>query len=350
MKKLIPSRPLQQSTLSLSNRLRFAITAFLAIFYFSHCMSADGTTFTPGDLLVTAGNSLSEYTRAGTLVESITIPTPPGESAANETFGGNLIDSNGNVDVASFNSISTDYLSVYNPNTGAWTQHSIGVSGLSNGFEAGLSQINSTIYMFVEQVDASNGYTASPVPSSAWPNGTISTMNAGADGLLYIVNGGSPQWEVAVDNPQTLTEIRQLSLFNSSGQRITAEGLAIAPNGTIFAADLSGTIYEYNSAGTLIDQLNTGVDSPDRIVLDPDGTLVMGSRFGEVFLTNVSFSTESEFSVGSGMVFAGFVQPVPEPPTWLLATAGGIGIALTCRRRSHWFRGPQIRDDGRVIC
>src|SRR5262249_52743487 len=73
---------------------------------------------TQGDILVTQGNfggsSLKEFTPTGTFVQTITLPMP-GDGGAR----GVVVDSNGNVQI--YNGTFSPFLTIYNPNTGAFT-------------------------------------------------------------------------------------------------------------------------------------------------------------------------------------------------------------------------------------
>jgi hypothetical protein len=320
------------------------IATIAACFFLAFPELVCGTPFTLGDLLVTSqsGNILYEYTRNGVMVQSLSVPAPPNATRTYQV-GGVLVDRNGYVDVAQFGSGADTYLSAYQASTQSWRQISAApCNGITNGLDLDLAQYQSRIYVSVissYQLDAANNYAVTQLPQSTepLPNVGNSAVSVGLNGLLYIVNSGSPKANVSVVNPSTFAVLQNLILVDASNLRITAEGLAATADGTIYAADISGTIYKYSSTGVRLGSFATGISSPSTLSLMPDGTLAMGSRFGDVYITNTSFSTQSHFTVpGTLTDYVGFVTAVPEPSPLILVGAGAImAAAWRCIRRTY---------------
>jgi hypothetical protein len=335
---------------SVRRAVRFDRAVAIGVIAFSSLLvcpiPVSGTPFTIGNLLVTSWprNLLYEYTRAGLLVQSIAVPSPPNATRA-YNVGGLLVDSNGYVDVAQFSSgTEAVFLSAYQPSTQTWTHHSAApASGIPNIADLDLASLQSKIYVSVldsYQLDAAKNYAVARLPTSVrFDNGGNSAVSVGVDGLLYI-GDASGRNHVNVVNPSTFTLIRTLTLNDRNGPGavgIDANGLAITANGTIFAADYSGIIYKYSPTGTLLSTFDTKVPYVVSESLYPDGTLALGTRLGDVVLTNTSFSTESHFTVPDMNIdYVSFVTP--EPSAAIMLALGGVALVSRFVVRDRFCR------------
>lgn len=322
-----------------------ALPSAFAIMLLTGWTSANAAPFTLGNLLVTsqAGNVLYEYTRSGVVVQSINVPAPP-NSTGHTFLGGVAVEANGRVDVTQYPVTPARYLSVYKASTQTWqhiaTSPTPGVFGLA---DLDVSRLNAKIYADGLQIDPANNYSASSIPSSLYPNGPgggLSSISVGLDGLLYLVNAGSPQPYVSVVNPSTLSLVRKLTLLDPQGSFLQTEGITAAADGTIFATDAYSWLYRYSSTGKLLSSYYTGVDFPTTLVLDASGTLALSTRSGEVYLANTSFTSHSQFSLPvSQFSYVNFVTAVPEPSSLhLVGLALGFVLALGAARRLPFAR------------
>jgi hypothetical protein len=300
------------------------------------------TPFTPGDILISGGNptpsghpllEVREYTRGGVLVQTIDVPTPAGEDSQYESLGGVLIDTKGDMAVASYNGIGIPYLSFYHPNSQTWTQVPFPIPGNTGApvlNNRDISQYKNKIFVIRSQCDVSNNNAVSALPSNLFPQNSSTTDYTtciGQDGKMYAVDGTNLQqaWPIVVSDPATLTPLRQL---------VIADGLwthAVAADGMIFTATDS-KLLKYSASGTLLGQLATsGLGSICSLQLDSGGTLMATSQNGKILLTDRNFSTQFQFTTGNlypgFQCYGSFVPTVPEPASVALLAVGAVTLA-----------------------
>jgi hypothetical protein len=93
-------------------------------------------------------------------------------------------------------------------------------------------------------------------------------------------------------------------------------------NGDLFIANWFGKIHHVSAEGVLLDTINppcawAGVDldcSFTDINISENGQLALGTRFGEIIVTDVNFSSPARFAIGDRTTFVDFV-PLPPQPT-----------------------------------
>jgi hypothetical protein len=103
----------------------------------------------------------------------------------------------------------------------------------------------------------------------------------------------------------------------------------------MFVADWDGRIYKYTSGGTLEQSVPTGAFNLLDIDLHPDGTLIVGGRFGDVVLSDISLQSMQPLSVGSGLTYVAFAASIPEPSTYVLAALGLASLSFVARKRNR---------------
>ena len=256
--------------------------------------------FTPGNVLVTNGNILREYTPNGVIVQSFTVPHP--DLGFGDDVTDMVVDVVGRVHVVNSAPFDPDYLSTYSPPAQSWEHHPI-TAFLGNISDGDLAILGSTLYTKNQSISTIDFSTM----DLAIPGGNVGEVSAGLNGNLYVLEGGSPRNTVRILDPVTLEILDQFDLAEANDQR----GIAVTPNGEMYIADWDGTVYHYNADGTqLLGSLSTGTSNLLDIDVGPDGTLVAGGRFGEVIVTDVFFSSFSSFDAG-GDIVGSYVTVVP---------------------------------------
>jgi hypothetical protein len=217
-------------------------------------------------------------------------------------------------------------MSTYDPVSGTWTHvDTVDWDTANNTSYGGVDVAGNKVYVTdMRTTDAENGvveFDTSTGAVSRFAAGTDAIdLTIGLDGLLYVLSpGGSPEGRIIdVYDPATYTFIRTIQLtplFGWNGHR----SVAVDHNGDVFIADWDGEIHHVTAAGDLVQTIAPPCDLNGReifcsfndIDISPSGQLVLGSRFGEIFVTDTSFSTVSRFEVGTR---SAFVEFVPEPP------------------------------------
>ncbi|MEL6111013.1 MAG: PEP-CTERM sorting domain-containing protein, partial [Planctomycetota bacterium] len=102
------------------------------------------------------------------------------------------------------------------------------------------------------------------------------------------------------------------------------------------------TFYRLDRIGTVLDTLvvTKSGSGPELVDLDISATghLLATDRFGEVFLTDTSFSSVSQFNIeitGASNYFAAFASPVTAIPEPSSVVALGLLAAGIVQRRSR---------------
>lgn len=270
------------------------------------------TGFQAGNILVSTGNTVYEYTSDGILVTQVPVPASPD----NETVRDITMLEDGRLAV--FNGTFLPALSVFDGVT--WTNLSVdGWSVPNNLSYGGIASIDGTVFVTdgftynggegrgLIAIDMTNGTNQRFADSSDYIDITL-----GRDGLLYALR--SVYGALDVVDPATFTILRSVDLGHTSGSR----GVIANADGMIYMISWDGYIAHYDSDGVLLNTLFIGGDLHD-IDMDDTGRLIVGSRFGQVYITDESLSTFNEITVGSTNTFVAFVTPlspidVPAPP------------------------------------
>ena len=187
--------------------------------------------FTPGNVLVTNGNILREYTPNGVIVQSFTVPHP--DLGFGDDVTDMVVDVVGRVHVVNSAPFDPDYLSTYSPPAQSWEHHPI-TAFLGNISDGDLAILGSTLYTKNQSISTIDFSTM----DLAIPGGNVGEVSAGLNGNLYVLEGGSPRNTVRILDPVTLEILDQFDLAEANDQR----GIAVTPNGEMYIADWDGTV------------------------------------------------------------------------------------------------------------
>jgi hypothetical protein len=340
----------------IARRLKIAPSRRCALLARSACLFAisvafvgksAGAVFTPGNLVVTHQDVLREYTLAGNLVQAINIPYPgPAECPACESSRDVFVHPNGRAYV--YNGTFDPLLSEFEPAINVWTHRTFaGLSSVANLSYGGL--VGQGRYVFMPDMrtfgtgDELQGivrFDLAGGPTMRFAEDIEPfDLNIGLNGLLYaLYPGGSPSGRsVAVFDPVSMARLKTIDVGRTDNRGVAADF-----DGSLFLVSWSETLYHMDSDGNVLKSLPLPASDTFDVDIDSDGAIVIGSRFGEVMLTDRNLSSITSFSVGGSDVFVSFVT-VPEPSTMTILTV----ITATCfmRRARRWSKSAFIRGD-----
>ena len=264
--------------------------------------SAWAANFQPGNILISSQNVLHEYSADNVLVSQEVIPL----NANNEVARDLLVLEDGRLAV--FNGTFYPELAIYD----GVSWQSITVSGWSipnNLSYGGIASIANKVFV-------TDGYTGSGGEAKGLIEINLDTgvsnrfiadrdyidVTLGGDGLLYALQ--NTYGVVDVVDPASLAILRSVALGHTSASR----GVAANANGEIFMVSWDGYIAHYDENGLQVNTLTIGGDLHD-IDLDETGRLIVGSRFGQVYVTDESLADFTEIVATSMNTFAAFVPP-----------------------------------------
>lgn len=274
-----------------STGVLIATSAFL----FSTEINADAKFF------VTHDKTLYSYDMSGSILSQVTIPNDTGTESPRDlvVLGDNRI--------AIYNGTFNPKLSIVDGKN--WTHTFIeGWSTINNVSFGGIANIGNTIYLtdmatyggeakglIVIDADSNNSQRYNE-------NNDYTDITLGKDGLLYALHNNYGSLDVI--DPVTMTTLNNISLGHLSESRaVTANA-----NGEIYMAGWFGNISKFDSNGTLIKSLELGENLTD-IDLDTNGGILVGSRFGKVFVIDENLETYSVVLIGNSPTF---VATIPE--------------------------------------
>lgn len=290
-------------------------------------------TFTPGNLLVTENNDLMEYTITGQLIQTLSVPHP---DTTRHDATDVVIDRYGRAHVLNIAPFSSSYISTYDPIDNSWIHNNV-TAGLGNVSDGDLSLFGDYLITKNEAISILNFSRETLFV----PGRSVGEISFGQDGFLYALDSGSPRPGVRRLDPDVtdlpLEVVHTLELRDPLGFRLDARGIAVQENGDIYAADWDGSIYKYDQFGSLEDVLGTTTSNLLDIDLSSTGLLAVGSRFGNVVITDTEFSTFSIFSAGSDLTYVGFVStPIPIPSgLWLFMSGIGLFRVVFRQRKTN---------------
>ena len=284
--------------------------------------AAEGAPLTPGNLLVTQNDTLVEYTTAGVVVQSFSVPYAvpprPGTESVRDIVPGSL----GQVHV--YDGTFDPYLNTLDPATMSWTSQTLaGWSTVNNLSYGGIARVGSCVFVTDMATfgagDLVNGLLRFQLADSSvvrFTQGDFIDTTMGFDGLLYALSSGEST--VTSFNPSTLAQVGTLTLA------MDCRGIAVNAAGHVFGASWDGNIYHFDPTGALLGTLPTGTSLND-IDLTSDGKIAVGARFGEVTLTDESLATKTTFMTQGDSAFVAFTTPPPIAP---FGACGGISVPL----------------------
>ena len=277
----------------------------------------------PGNLLLSSDNTVYETTTDGQIVQSIATEYPGGYPST-EYARDIAVDGDGVIHV--YNGTFSPYMSSYNPVDATWAHQTYPGWNTANNISYGGIDVD------LSQVFVTDGLTDSGVVAFDTDTGVAFRFAAGTeaidltvglDGLLYVLSpGGSPNGRtIDVYDPRTYSFVRSIDLTAIFGWT-EHRSVAVDFNGDLFIADWDGEISHVSAAGQLVQTISPPCDwigfdiacSFFDIDISASGQLALGSRFGEIIVTDTAFSSVSKFQIGDGGTFVEFV-PQPAGPT-----------------------------------
>ncbi len=320
-------------------RRRMILGCGLVIALAAMAVEARAGAFTDGNILVSTDEVLYEYTPAGVFVQSFAIPFPGGGS---ESARDVALDADGFAYV--YNGTFDPYVSKLDPVSGVWSHETaIGFSTVNNGTYGGIAAYGD--YVFVTDMDTAGDGGADQAMGVIRFNQSDGTwvrfgedhepidLNIGRDGLLYtLFPGGSPNGRtVNVYDPLTMAFIREIDLTATFGHT-AHRSIAADDGGNIFVADADGDFQKIDADGTLLDSVNLDPQCDGScfffdVDVSADGVVALGSRDGDVIITDEDLSSFSSFAVGTEGTF---VTIVPEPASLSMILL--VGVFATRRK------------------
>lgn len=264
---------------------------------------------TAGNLLVSQANRLFEYTPTGTLVQAIPILGDPAAAGIEADSPRDVaLSTAGRIHV--YNGTFEPALSSLDIGGGSWRHDTFpDWNTVNNVSYGGIGTFSDFVYVTdmlsggsgIVRFDTGSGYTG-----ERFQDGTsYIDLTVGLDGVLYGLRSG----EVAVDRLDPVS----MSLLGTVTLDESVRGIAVNAAGEIFGASWSGgTAYRFSSDGTTLASLVLGGNLID-IDLNGSGTVVIGSRFGDVHLTSEALANASTITLGGGNdeVFVSLVPALP---------------------------------------
>ena len=303
---------------------KLIITIFVFGLMYGNTHAAD---FSPGNLLISTNNRIYEFTAQGDYVQDF-ITEYPGGYPATEYARDVAADIGGNAYI--YNGTFYPYMSTYNSPSSSWSHITYsGLSTVNNASYGGIDVYGNTV--FVSDMSTSSGGGAQGIVAFNTVTGQAQRfaedhepidLTMGLDGLLYTLSpGGSPGGRtINIYDPSSLTYINSIDLTNIFGWT-EHRSIAVDYNGDIFIADWDGEVHHISKAGELIDTITPLCDWIGFAIhcefididISQSGEIALGTRFGEIFLTDTAFSIISTFDIGANNTFVEFLPTsVPE--------------------------------------
>lgn len=296
-------------------RLRFlAVAALLTMAsMIAPSVAGAGTVLQPGNILVSDGRSVLEYTPAGVLVQTVSVPYP-GPDPFTENTRDLVSDETGHVHV--YNGTFDPYLSSYDLATEQWRHDTHpGWSTVNNVSYGGIARLGRFVFVsdmstFGEEADRLAGIVRFDLVDGssirfAEPTEFID-LYLGLDGLLYGLVGD--EVTVHVFDPSSMAAVRTFTLAAA------VRGIAVDGSGRVFGASWDGNLYRFTPSGAVVTTLPTGSFNLSDIDVSPGGQLVIGGRFGDVILSTTELTTVTRFAAGSDPVFVAVVLAMDTGP------------------------------------
>ena len=320
-----------------------------------------GTAPQPGNILVSDGRSVLEYTPAGVLVQTVPVPYPGPDPFTENTR--DLVSDEGDVHV--YNGTFDPYLSTYDFATEQWRHDTHpGWSTVNNVSYGGIARFDPFVFVsdmttFGDDEERKAGIVRfNRVDGSSVRFAEVIEfidVYAGLDGLLYGLV--ADEVTVHVFDPSSMALVRSLSLGAA------VRGIAVDNVGRIFGASWDGNLYGFTPLGAVVTALPSGAFNLSDIDVSPGGQLVVGGRFGDVILSTTELTTATRFTAGADPVFVAFVMAAgigpgaptcpPDSPT-IVGTPGPDRIVGTPGRDIiHGLGGDDLiagLDGDDVIC
>jgi hypothetical protein len=245
-----------------------------------------------GDLLLTTEvpgvnlYNLMQYTQDGALVRSLPIPPPPsGDTPARGLSVGPFGDAH------VFDGSSLPALATLPADSPTWSFQTY------PGWYAGGADAVGEVAADHRFVFASSGtgivrFDAAGGPA-VWfgdaPPYSYVQLSLGLDGKLYGFGGTTPH-TLRVFDPDSLALLRTFTLQGGPDSDIRA--VAVDASGQLLAATWGWYVVKYDATGRYLSSIQLQVpQSLFTIVIDNDGQVALGGRFGAIYLTDESLAS-----------------------------------------------------------
>ena len=303
-----------------------SITLLMAITHFMPSALAQ-TNFQQNNILISSDNYVHEYEPNGTFIQKVKIP----QVAPNEYARDLAVSVSGHVAV--FNGTFTPKLSIYNGKR--WSGFEIeGWSTINHVSYGGIAAFGNDIYL-TDLMTANGGEARGIIEidfnkvaaKRFFEDSDFSDITLGQDGMLYALK--QPSGLIEVINPLTSDVLQTVALDRST----SSSGITANKDGEIFIASSNGYIAHFDVEGQFIKSLHIGTNLTD-IDLDDAGRIIVGSRFGSIFVTDESFSSYNEISVTDSITYVSFASPTApfgelEPPVLTGSHKTGVRKVMT---------------------
>jgi len=301
-------------------------------------VSAD--PFIAGNILLSTDGTVYEYTPAGVQVQEITVPELDSPYFPYSSAGKArdiIVHPSGELLV--FNGKFPASMSTYDPGADSWTHQSFtDWDMVANVAYGGIA----TDGRFVYVCDSTLGSSSNPGGVVRFDRQDGSAIRSsvsrdahdlalGLDGFLYTLSGENT---VNKFDPANLDHLGDI--YSGSGLR----GLAVDVDGSMFVVAGGWRLRHYAADGSFLGELElptagTVFTSEHQDVdLLPDGSILVGQRWGSVVQTDRDFSSATAFQGPTERpTFVAFTNAVPEPSTAILAGIAAIALAVLGVRR-----------------
>ncbi len=287
----------------MSSGKRFSVVLFITAFL--HSASAV-SELAEDSVLVSSNNTLYEYTPQGALLSQLPIPA----NSLSEVARDIVVLEDGRLAV--FNGTFAPELSIYNGSS--WESVSVDGWSVPNNLSYGGLAVRG------DRVFLTDGFTY----NGGEPQGLVIVnlaelssqrffeadayidITLGGDQLLYALK--NTYGDLNVIDPNSMEVVRSIDLGHTSSSR----GVAASADGSIYMVSWNGYVARYDAEGGLLNSLQIGGNLHD-IDIDGTGRIIVGSRFGRVYLTDEALSSFHEIVASNTNAFVAFSTPGTSP-------------------------------------
>lgn len=267
-------------------------------------------------------STIHEFTPGGGLVQTLIVPRP-GDTHARDL----AIDDSGLLQV--FNGTFDPWLSTYSPFEDVWVHHTHpGWSIINNGTYGAVAAHGEWIFVPDHETfgpgDAPLGiirFIRSDFSADRFATDFSAVdLNVGLDDRLYALGStGSPNGvTLRVYDPASMTLIWSMNMPSTSNdyRALTADA-----SSRIFVVGHRGQLLRLSPAGLVEKSTDTtaiglGFHNIGDLDLDPSGMLAIGTRFGDVLITDTEFDPAHSWQFaapGGQQTFVTWVPGIPVP-------------------------------------